>query len=206
MLNIEKLNGGYNKFQLADISLNLPKGYVMGLIGENGSGKTTLIKLIMDLIARNSGKITVNGMDNITEGVKVREQIGFVYDQSPYYKNLKVKDMTSIIKRFYPAWNHDKYLRLIKTFNIDELEKIADYITMIKNGKVQFIGSKDDFIDSYSIIKCDPKFIDEQLISGFVGHRTTSVSFEGLTNNDDLISILKYNSIIERPETAKKSL
>lgn len=268
MLKIENLNGGYKKFQLHDINLQLPKGYVMGLIGENGSGKTTLIKMIMDLISRESGAIKVNGLDNISDGVKVREQIGFVYDQTPYYNNLKVKDMTSIIKRFYPAWNHDKYLRLIKTFIIDEskkvvelsrgmsskymlatalshdakllildeptsgidpasrlemldllreeledgdrsilfsthittdLEKIADYITMIKNGKLIFTGEKDEFIEKYKIVKCDPKHIDDELLAGFIGYRSTSVGFEGLTDNPDLVSILKYNSQIENP-------
>ncbi|WP_425539710.1 ABC transporter ATP-binding protein [Microaceticoccus formicicus] len=268
MLNINNLSGGYKKFQLKDISLHLPKGYVMGLIGENGAGKTTLIKLIMDLIKRKNGKIYVDGFDNIDDGVEVRKRIGFVYDETPFYKNLKLKDMTSIIRRFYPDWNQDKYSRLIKSFGLDEskkimelsrgmsskymlatalshgakllildeptsgidpasrvemldilreeledgeksilfsthittdLEKIADYITMLKDGKVQFSGSRDDFIDSYHIIKCDPKIIDDQLLSGFIGHRTTSLGFEGLTDNDDLVSILKYNSVIERP-------
>lgn len=269
MLDIKKLNGGYSKFKLEDISLSLPKGYVMGLVGENGSGKTTLIKLIMDLIKRQSGEIKINGLDNITDGVKAREQIGFVYDQTPYYKNLKVKDMTSIIRRFYPKWDHDKYLRLLKLFNIDEdkkvselsrgmsskymlataishdakllildeptsgidpgsrmelldilreemedgeksilfsthitsdLEKIADYITMIKDGKLLFTGTIDDFIGKYRVIKCDPKQIDSELLAGFIGHRTTPISFEGLTDNKDLINILKYNSQIETPD------
>lgn len=268
MLSINNLNGGYKKFQLEDIDLHLPKGYVMGLIGENGAGKTTLIKLIMDLIKRKNGKILVDGFDNIDDGVEVRKRIGFVYDEAPFYKNLKLKDMTSIIRRFYPDWNQDKYSRLIKSFGLDEskwimelsrgmsskymlatalshgakllildeptsgidpasrvemldilreeledgeksilfsthittdLEKIADYITMLKDGKVQFSGSRDDFIDSYHIIKCDPKIIDDQLLSGFIGHRTTSFGFEGLTDNDDLVSILKYNSVIEQP-------
>ncbi len=269
MLDIKNLNGGYSKFKLEDISLSLPKGYVMGLIGENGSGKTTLIKLIMDLIKRQSGEIKINGLDNIADGVKVREQIGFVYDQTPYYKNLKVKDMTSIIRRFYPKWDHEKYIRLIKLFNIDDdkkvtelsrgmsskymlataishdakllildeptsgidpgsrmelldilreemedgeksilfsthitsdLEKIADYITMIKDGKLLFTGTIDDFIGKYRVIKCDPKQIDSELLAGFIGHRITPVNFEGLTDNEDLINILKYNSQIEAPD------
>ena len=65
VLEIEKLRKDFGDFSLRDISFSLPEGYIMGLIGPNGAGKTTTIKLIMNLIKKNGGKIKVFGQDHI---------------------------------------------------------------------------------------------------------------------------------------------
>ena len=59
ILNLENLSKTYNDFALKDINLNIPKGIIMGLVGENGAGKTTTIKLILNLIKRNQGSIKI---------------------------------------------------------------------------------------------------------------------------------------------------
>ncbi|WP_253676663.1 MULTISPECIES: ATP-binding cassette domain-containing protein [unclassified Treponema] len=56
ILNIKDLNKDYKSFSLKNINLQIPKGTVMGFIGANGAGKTTTIKLIMQLIKKDSGQ------------------------------------------------------------------------------------------------------------------------------------------------------
>ena len=65
VLEIKSLSKSYDDFHLNNISFSLPEGYIMGLIGPNGAGKTTIIKLIMNLIMKNSGSIKVFGKENL---------------------------------------------------------------------------------------------------------------------------------------------
>ena len=63
-LEIRNLTKSYPGFTLDNINLTLPSGCIMGLIGENGAGKSTTIKLILDMIYKDSGSITILGKDN----------------------------------------------------------------------------------------------------------------------------------------------
>ena len=58
-LEIKNLTKSYPGFVLDNLNLTLPKGCIMGLIGKNGAGKTTTIKLILDMIHKDSGNITI---------------------------------------------------------------------------------------------------------------------------------------------------
>ena len=80
VLEISNVTKDYKKFKIDNISFNLPKGYIMGFIGANGAGKTTTIKLILNMIKRESGEIKVFDLDNIREEENIKEQIGVVFD------------------------------------------------------------------------------------------------------------------------------
>ena len=82
VLEISNVTKDYKKFKIDNISFNLPKGYIMGFIGANGAGKTTTIKLILNMIKRESGEIKVFDLDNIREEENIKEQIGVVFDLS----------------------------------------------------------------------------------------------------------------------------
>ena len=66
-LQLDGVGKIYRGFALRDVSFELPRGYIMGLIGANGAGKTTILRLIMNLIRRDSGRITVFGKDNLEQ-------------------------------------------------------------------------------------------------------------------------------------------
>ena len=55
ILEIKNLSKKYNGFELKNVNIKLPKGMIMGFIGENGAGKTTTIKSILNIINRDSG-------------------------------------------------------------------------------------------------------------------------------------------------------
>ena len=64
ILEVKNVCKKYDGFELKNINLSLPRGMIMGLIGENGAGKSTTIKSILNIISTNSGEIKIFGLDN----------------------------------------------------------------------------------------------------------------------------------------------
>lgn len=124
ILKIENLFKTYEDFELKNVGFDLPRGSIMGLVGENGAGKTTIIKLILNLIKRESGHIEVFGLDNIENEQKIKEKIGVVLDESYFHDNLKVKEISLIMSNIYSNWDNNLFLYYIKKFKLP-LEKIV---------------------------------------------------------------------------------
>lgn len=124
MLKVEGLSKKFKRFQLKDVSFQLEKGYIMGFIGPNGSGKTTTIKLIMNLMKRDSGNIEIFGKDNIEFEKQVKDRIGFVYDESYFYQDLSIKQMKNIVAPFYTHWDEEVFQNYMEEFDLDEKQKI----------------------------------------------------------------------------------
>lgn len=135
MLKIKDLNKEFKNFKLKNISFNLEPGYIMGFIGPNGAGKTTTIKLIMNLIKRDSGSIEIFGLDNKAFERKIKERIGFVYDESHFYEDLTIKQMKNIVAPFYKEWNEKIFKEYIDRFSLDLNSKIK---TLSKGMKMKF--------------------------------------------------------------------
>ena len=124
MLKIENLNKKFKNFEIKDVSFELKKGYIMGFIGPNGSGKTTTIKLITNLLKKDSGSIEVFGKDNIKFEREIKDRIGFVYDEGYFYEDLTIKQMKNIVAPFYTQWDEKLFKKYMKDFSLDETQKI----------------------------------------------------------------------------------
>ena len=107
-IEIRNLKKNYKDFTLDIDSLNVKSGYVTGFIGPNGSGKTTTINSIMGMIKRDDGEIKVLGK-NISEDVRVKEEIGYVGDISGFLQESKLKYIKNSIAPFYPDWDEKMY-------------------------------------------------------------------------------------------------
>jgi ABC-2 type transport system ATP-binding protein len=269
VLQIKNLNKTYEQFSLKDINITLPRGYIMGFIGPNGAGKSTTIKLIMNLVSKDSGIIEIFGRDNIKHNREVKSKIGFVYDDCYFYEELTVSENKNIIAPFYREWDDSLFNRYIKEFKIPkdrkikklskgmkmkfslaialshnaeliimdeptsgldpvfrselldillsiiqdenvsilfsthlttDLEKVADYITFINNGKIVFSEPKDNIFEEYAVVKGSRELIDNDTRREFIGVRENSFGFEALTNNISKIKKVFGNDvIIERP-------
>lgn len=270
ILEIKSLRKEYPSFTLKDISFNLPSGYIMGLIGPNGAGKTTVIKLIMNLIHRNSGEIIIFAKDNIKYEVEVKSKIGFVYDVPPFYEHLTLNQNKAIISPFYSEWNDDLFKRYSEEFELDlkskfktlsrgmkmkfqlvialshdadliildeptsgldpvfrrelleifsgliqdenksilfsthitsDLERIADFITFIKDGSIVFSEAKDLILDNWAIVKGGSEILSDELKPLFCGIRKYEYGFEALTSNKiEIIKRFKAEVMIEKPK------
>jgi len=122
ILEVRSLNKKFEDFALTDITFSLPRGYIMGLIGPNGAGKTTTLKLILDLVKRDSGEILVCGLDPGEQGAQVRGRVGFVHDEPRFYRYLTLSQNAGLVARFYRTWEEAAYRRLAAAFELP-LEK-----------------------------------------------------------------------------------
>lgn len=126
VIEIKDLNKTYDKFKLDDINLNIPKGIIVGLIGENGAGKTTLIKSILNLINIDNGNIKIFGKSNKESDAIIKEDIGIVLDNMFFPEILNAKDINLIMKDIYKNWDSDLYFNYLEKFDIPLSKKIKD--------------------------------------------------------------------------------
>jgi ABC-2 type transport system ATP-binding protein len=123
-LQVSNLRKTFKGFTLDNVSFELPKGFVMGLVGPNGAGKTTVIKLIMNLISREAGDIRILGMDNRKNEAAAKARIGFVYDVMPFYADVSLKATKRAISPFYPNWNEALFQELASTFELPMNQRV----------------------------------------------------------------------------------
>ena len=91
LVQIENVSKHFGDFTAVDnVSFNIEKGSVYGLLGPNGAGKTTTIRMIMNIIAPDSGTITFDG--NRKRG-DFADQIGYLPEERGLYRKMKVKDV-----------------------------------------------------------------------------------------------------------------
>ncbi|MGM9848230.1 MAG: ABC transporter ATP-binding protein [Bacilli bacterium] len=132
ILEIKDLSKKYDGFELKNINIKLPKGTIMGFIGENGAGKTTTIKLILNIIKKNEGEIKIFGLDNIKEEKRIKEDIGVVLDDSFLSEYLNPLDINKIMKNIYKNWDEELYFKYINEFKLPKDKISKEYSTGMK--------------------------------------------------------------------------
>ena len=117
-LEIAGLCKRYPDFTLDNLNLTLPSGCVMGLVGENGAGKSTTIKLILNMLRRDAGRVSVFGMDNLTDDRRIKEEVGVVLDDVGFPACLTPRQIGNVLRRTYRSWNDGAYARLLERFRL----------------------------------------------------------------------------------------
>lgn len=227
MLSVNHLCKNYEKFTLSDVSFSLPKGSIMGLIGENGAGKSTTMKIILGMTRSDGGSVSVFGHEGIR--AEDREKIGVVFDELPFVQTMFTSHLGKVMKGAYKNWDQKQYEEYLQKFALpdkkelkdfsrgmkmklslavalshnakllildeptsgldpvvrseildifldfisdgersvlvsshitSDLEKVADYITFIHNGRLMLCENKDDILYGYGIAKADQDTID----------------------------------------------
>lgn len=223
ILNISGAVKDYGRFRLDNVSLALPQGCIMGLIGENGAGKSTLIKWMLGLVKRDAGEIFYNGKSLDVNDRTQMEQIGVVFDALHFPETFTAVQIGKLHAGLYRNWDSACYSRYLERFSLPEkeavkgfskgmqmklgiacalshgakllildeptagldpiarddlmevfldfvqdetngillsthitadLEKVADYVTFLHEGKVQFTHPKDMLRDEFRIVRC----------------------------------------------------
>lgn len=249
LLEINNLCKNYKDFSLKNVSFNLPKGYIMGFVGQNGSGKTTTIRSILGMAHRDSGQIKVFGLDSENNSSEIKQRIGVVFDDIYFAHHLNVKQIEAQLKGFYKNWSSNDFFGYIKRFNLPmkkkvgafskgmkmklmisvalshkaeflildeptsgldpvardelldvlteyiadesrgilfsthitaDLERIADYVTILHDGRVWYTGTKDDLMEKYAVIKGDEEYLPEEIKSSSIGFHSYRNGFEAM--------------------------
>lgn len=125
IIEIKNLKKKYNdRFELGEIDVTIPKGVIVGLIGENGAGKTTLIKSMLNIIKIDNGEIKIFGKDYKKEEKAIKEDIGVVLDNMFFPELLNAKDINNSMKNIYQNWDSNLYFSYIKEFNLPDNKPI----------------------------------------------------------------------------------
>lgn len=94
------------KRALNDISLEVPRGVVLGLVGANGAGKTTLIKHILGLLRAEQGTVRVFGLDPVVHSVAVLGRLGYLSEDRDLPAWMMVGELLRYSRAFYPGWDN----------------------------------------------------------------------------------------------------
>jgi len=256
-LEIKGLCKQYESFALHDINLTLPRGCVMGFVGENGAGKTTTIKAVLNLISRDAGTIRVLGLDNLKDERKIKERIGVVLEDGSFLNTMDARNIDILMKKAYPKWDTDRFMDYMRRFGIDEhkkikeyskgmrvkagiaaalshgaellildeptsgldpvvrdevldifydfmqdeshailmsshitsdLDKIADYITFVHQGRILFSEPRDELLDTYGVLKCTSEQLAALEPSAVKATRRGTFGNEALVRRDGVPS------------------
>lgn len=107
------------KLALDRVSLTIPTGCVLGLVGENGAGKTTLIKHVLGLLRAESGRVRVFGLDPAGQPVRVLAQIGYLSEEPDLPGWMRVRELLRYVRAFYPSWDEKYAESLREQFGLD---------------------------------------------------------------------------------------
>ncbi len=127
--NVAKSNDG---FVLDDISFTLPDGCIMGLIGKNGAGKSTLIKIILNMLHKDSGTISILGKDNQERTGLELEDIGVVMDPIGFSSYLTPEQIGNIMSHTFRHWDNHEYEHLLKDFSLPSDKKYFTFSSGMK--------------------------------------------------------------------------
>jgi ABC-2 type transport system ATP-binding protein len=269
ILQIDNLCKQFKDFSLKNVSLILEKGYIMGFIGPNGAGKSTTIKLIMNLLRKDSGEIKVFGLDNQTQEKEIKNRIGFVYDENVFYEDLTVEEMKNVVAPFYSHWDEAALKKKLKEFDLppnkkikelskgmkmkfslavalahnaellimdeptsgldplirselleiltaeiqdenkavffsthitSDLDRVADFVTLIDDGQVVFSKAKDDIVEKYALVKGSLELLDGDTRKYFVSIKENKFGFEAMALDRQTVRKAFGDSVIlERP-------
>lgn len=126
-IRLEHVTKKYKDFALKDICLEIPKGCIVGLVGENGSGKTTMIKAILGLIHTDEGRIYIENTlsEQLTKDWK--KDVGTVLGGLEFFRDGTAETLGRCMKDIFPNWDKEIYAAYLKKFKISPDKKIKEY-------------------------------------------------------------------------------
>lgn len=126
-LEIRNLTKTYPGFRLQNLNLTLPSGCILGLVGENGAGKSTTIKLILDMIRKDSGTITLFGQDNQKNTVLTKQNIGVVLDEVGIPQFMTAGQIANIMRHTFKNWDDALFKDYLKKLALPADKAFKDF-------------------------------------------------------------------------------
>jgi len=123
-VHFEGVSKIYPHFTLDNLSLELPTGTIMGLIGANGAGKSTTIRILMGLVHQDQGQVHVLGRQMPREQAAAKLDIGYVSEDMRLYGSATLAWHMKFIRSIYPQWDQPYAETLLRRFDLKTQQKI----------------------------------------------------------------------------------
>lgn len=123
-VEVKDLTKKFEGFTLDKISFTLPAGCIMGLVGENGAGKSTTIKLLLDMLRKDGGTISILGKD---EKRVSKDDIGVVFDECRFHESFTAKDINQVLKSIFQRWNEQQFFDYLNRFEVPSNKKLKEF-------------------------------------------------------------------------------
>lgn len=127
ILEVKNLTKDYGDFMLDGLSFTVPRGVIMGLIGENGAGKSTTINCILNEIRKDCGEIFILGKDHIQSEIEIKDKIGVVFDENHFPDIFTPTEIGKYMAGIYSAWEWPVYRKFLAQFELPADKKIEDF-------------------------------------------------------------------------------
>lgn len=126
-IEISGVTKRYEGFTLDNVSFNVPKGSIMGFIGQNGAGKTTTIRSLLNITNIDEGEIRLLGLDYPNGEFEIKKRLAVVFDELPFHDVFNTLDMARIFEGLYPEWDNAVYSAYLERFKLPPKKKIGQY-------------------------------------------------------------------------------
>ena len=126
-IEIKNLTKKYDGFTLDNVSFNVPKGSIMGFIGQNGAGKTTTINSLLNILKWDSGEIKLLGKEMPEHEYEVKEHIAAIFDVLPFNDDLSAKQLTKIMGGIWKEWDNECFMNYLDRFQLPFKKKFGQF-------------------------------------------------------------------------------
>ncbi len=126
-IEISGVTKRYEGFTLDNVCFNVPKGSIMGFIGQNGAGKTTTIRSMLNITNIDEGEIRLLGLDHIKDEFEIKNRLAVVFDELPFHDMFNASDMARIFEGLYTEWDNAAYRDYLECFGLPAKKKIGEY-------------------------------------------------------------------------------
>ncbi len=204
LIEIVGLTKAYDDRSVAvnNITITLPKGKIIGLLGPNGSGKTTLIKMLNGLLTPTSGSIKINGA---YVGVQSKARVAYLPDRTYLAGNKKINEILDFFVDFYSDFSRDKAEEMLRSLNIDPATKLKTLSKGTKE-KVQLIlvmsRNADLYVLDEPIAGVDPAardYILRTIINNYNPDATVLISTHLISDVEqvlDEVIFMRYGQLV----------
>jgi len=128
-LEIRGLTKAYKKsdFRLKDVTFSVPKGAIMGFVGENGAGKSTTINCIINALIKDGGSVKIFGEEVSDNTIHTRDDIGVVLDTNAFAGYLTPKNIATAMKPIYTNWDDALFMKYLEKLKLPFKKKITTF-------------------------------------------------------------------------------
>lgn len=127
LLEVRNISKHYKNFSLENIDFVLPKGYIMGYVGQNGAGKSTTLNIITNICKSSEGTVYIDGVTCKENALYYKECIGYIGGDFYYPYNFTVKNIRGILKDFYTTFSVGKFNEMLRKWNLSDKMKVKDF-------------------------------------------------------------------------------